>query len=170
MADIQTKLAIDGLEQHLERIRDLTPKKQRAVLRSSFTSATGPLKTGLRRYIRQRLWRFGHLAKAIRSKVKSYASGVVVVLAGARDRRMADGENPGKYFHLADGGTRPHQMTRTVIRVNGVLIRLHEPEGYTHPGADAAGVRDAAFRFGRPKIEQKFLKQFAKRMEKCLTS
>lgn len=167
--DVQTTINIEGLEEHLKQIQAFTPKKQRAIIRSSFQSATGPIKTGLRRYIKQRIYRFGHLVKAIRSKVKSYASGVVVVIVGATNRRLGNNENPGNYFHLADAGTRPHQMTRTHVRVNGVIIRLHEPETYTHPGAEPAGVREAAFRFGRPKVEARFLKQWTKRIQKCLT-
>ena len=169
MTDIELETQIEGLDEHVRKLSGLSGKDARKVLRSAFNGSTAPIKTSLRRFIRQRILRFGHLLKSIRSKVKSYASGVVVVLVGARDRKLGNGENPGKYFHLADGGTKPHPIELKVLRVNGVFIRVSEFVTVQHPGSEPREVRADAFRTSRPKVDAKFRRAFTKRLTKLIS-
>lgn len=163
-------VGLDSIDKHVRKLRRFTPKQQRSDLRSSFQASTGPVKTALRRGIRSKIKRLGHLAKSIQSKVKSYPSGNVIVLVGARDRRLGDGENPGKYFHLADAGTKPHEIELTTVRVGNVLVRLDEPYPVQHPGAEPAGVRDQAYRTGVPKVRDAFIGRLQKRLQKRVSS
>ena len=175
--------AFPQLRRELRRLQQLKPSKQRRILKSSFNSSTGPIKTKLRQIIRREANRTGTLAKAIQSKSGVSGGGAdriaAYVLVGARSRRkqITDPEtgtpktvNPANYLHLADLGTQPHHQPDgyRFRNVNGRRVLYKSPFGTQHPGARGKGMMERAARVIGPKTQERFSRQFEKRLEKCL--
>ena len=165
----ESTVEIEGLNRSVRRLRRYTPREQRKILRASMRSSTNPIKTALRRQIRSKAVRFGHLLKAVVSKVKVYSNtGNVVLLVGVRDRRIGGVFNPGKYFHLVDAGTRSHFQPNAYRPIGGRLVKI--PGGAQHPGSRARDMRRPAANQGGPKTQTAFLKQFERQLNKVIRS
>ena len=166
MADVK----VTGVAAFRRRIRRFDERTQRRLYRKVLNQSSAPIKTALRKAIRQaRAVRFGHMLKAVTSKVKVYDQ-VTVLLVGVRDKRKADGENPGKYFHLVSGGTRPHFQPNAfrLFTVNGFQYGVRI--GGQHPGSSPRQLREKAIREGGPKVAQRFADRASKAIAKEIGS
>jgi len=163
-ASIQVK--IDGLKPVLKRLNKVAkPRRRAAILAQSLNAGLAPLKTAFRRQIRrQGAVRKGHLLKAVVSKVKGYPSGNAVLMVGVRDKKSGDGENPGKYFHLVDLGTKSHELPGRPARMNGQWILV--PGRWQHPGAKSKPIREPAT---NAVTSEKISDKIMVRLEKLLT-
>lgn len=102
---------VEGIQDMIDVLKGLRPAVQRRILRPAITSEgrrmaafaklTVPEKTGL-------------LKKSQGSRVKTYQSGAVVAIVGARRgfRKRVGNKfvDPAKYDHLVHGGTKPHPV------------------------------------------------------------
>lgn len=101
---------VTGLDDTLRRLSNLEKKAARSAIRKA-VNAGGTVFTREVRRQAKRYKRKGYLAKAIRKKVRSYKRGnAIVSITGAVVKKLPSGDNPGNYFHLMDGGTRPHMV------------------------------------------------------------
>lgn len=147
---------VNGARQLQRRLRRFNPKRQRALYRKTLNQSTTPLKSALRTEVRVKgAVRKGHLRKAVSSKVKTYPSGITVLLVGFKNKRLGDGENPGKYSHLVDLGTKPHFQPEAYRFAGNRIIG----PGWNHPGAAARDIMKPALRKGGPKMQAQFFKR-----------
>lgn len=144
------QVKIDGLKPFLRRLRKIEkPRRRASILKQALNAGMAPIKTAMRRQIRgQRLTRKGHMLKAVASKVKEYpVSGNAILMAGMRDKKTDDGENPAKYFHLVDLGTHAHVQPSRPVLVYSIPDWRMVPGGfYVHPGARPHPIREPAMK------------------------
>jgi hypothetical protein len=146
------------LRKLLEKIRrQVKPKRFTTLLRSVINGGTAPIRRDIRRLIRNEdAIRFGHMYRAVASKVKVYASGVVFAIVGVKHKRLPDGENPANYWHLVSEGTKPHQQ-QARVQINGRWILL--PGTQHHPGAHPRNIRSRAAQSAASDVMPRMLKR-----------
>lgn len=166
---MQVAAKITGVDEFVRKARRIGDvRTQRRILKAAMRSGLNPVKTEMRRQIRAvGARRRGHLLKAVTSKLKVYASGVAWLAAGIRDRRLPDGANPGKYFHLVDLGTKPHTIYRREpirVNLNGRWMTLQGP--YQHFGARPKPIRHPALQRAGQRVAPTMAKRFGTLMER----
>lgn len=153
------KVEVDGLQPFLRRLKKIEKKsRRRAILRSAMMAGTVPVKKALRNEIKTAgAIEKGHLRKAVSSVVRVYRSGVVVIMAGIRHRKLPDGENPGNYFHLVDLGVREHSQQTGNVYIEDIDGHRQIPlagrrQPHRHPGFFGQLMKRAAERKAWPKV------------------
>jgi len=140
-------IRLDGVKEFRKKTERFDERAARRLWRSALNQSLGPVKTALRRAIKVAgAVRHGHMSKAVVSKVNAY-SNTTILLVGVRDKVVADGDNPGKYFHLVSLGTRAHPQP------NNRLV------GFQHPGSKPRHLRRDALAKGGPKVAAKFMQR-----------
>jgi len=180
---VQIAIEITGVDEFVAKMRRIADvRTQQRIMKATIQSGANPLKTAMRRQIRAvGAVRKGILYKAVTRAFRVYSSGVAWLGVGIRDRKV-DGENPGKYFHLVDLGSKAHTIhRRKPIRVQRIQLggRWYipdpkQPDGgwytlqgpYLHPGAKAKPIREPALKAGQSRVAPQMAKTFARQMER----
>lgn len=147
---------LEGFDDFQKKLRRIgKPSKQVRMLSQIAKSGLAPVARELRRAIRSEgAVRKGHMKRGVITKSKVYTqSGSVWAAVGLADKVLADGENPGKYFHLVSLGTRRHWQKK--------LKRWH-------PGARPRNLREQAIRGGQSEVAERMMKQYERLMTREL--
>jgi HK97 gp10 family phage protein len=139
-------IRIDGELGTTAVLREL-PELTKKALRASVTAGSTPI---LRAARAGAITASGFLKSAMARKIKAYKSGAVAAIIGARrdavrvtqDARGERRQVPANYFHLVEGGTKPHIE---YMKKTGQMI--------FHPGAAAHPFLRTAYEATRQQAE-----------------
>lgn len=113
-----------------------------------------------------------NLVKSIVTKLKTYASGVIFLIVGARAKRLDDGAIPANYIHLVGGRVRRHRKRKNPGKP--WRVKTHR-RGWitlpdkTHPGSGRKPFREQAAKNTRKLVAIEFRKRAADLIKKELT-
>ena len=140
MANRRSDFVITNKAEVRSALRGIPDKLKKRILPKA-------IRDGLRIYVRavkgalRSVRRTGLLAKAQKSKVKTYPSGITVGLAGTDRDTMGELRGklvwPNKYAHLVEYGTKSHSQPKRK-GVNGKPVR--------HPGSKAVRYQERTWR------------------------
>jgi HK97 gp10 family phage protein len=126
MAAATVKATIQGMEELSKLLKLLPGRVQKKVLRKAIVAASSPIVKQARANAPVR---FGFLKRSVGRKVKTYRTGNVVAVIGAKRGSGNSRHEPANYSHLVERGTRPHQISK------GAVIDKVLTAGKPHPGA-----------------------------------
>jgi len=154
---------IEGLERTMRQLATLDKRTARTAIRKSAGAGGTELTREVRRIVKSNK-KTGALSRAISKKTRSYQAGnIVVSIVGAKVKKLPDGSNPGKYFHLVDKGTKPH-IIRGVLAFRGRVVKW-----VRHPGARPKGMLRRASRTAGPRAQRKALLKLQQEVAKALS-
>lgn len=154
---------IQGLERTMRQLQALEKRAARSAVRKAANAGGTELTREVRRRAKSNQ-KTGALARAISKKTRSYQAGsIVVAIVGARVRKLPNGVNPGKYFHLVDEGTKPH-IVRGIMAFNGRVVKW-----VRHPGSRPKHMLRKASRSAGRRAEQKALVKLQQEVAKALS-
>lgn len=157
------KAEITGMQGILDRLKGLKQGARNKVLRPAVTAGAKVILTAAKTNLRgHNLKGTGLLLRSLGSKVKVTRAGLVMGLVGPRTgyktvkgpggrrRELTKlgakfkefGQNPIKYAHFVEFGTRAHSVAR------GASLKKKKGGGKQHPGAKA-------YPFLRPAVDEK---------------
>lgn len=121
---------LDGDKELMNLLRELPGRVQKKGARAAVTAGSTPVLRATRAKVARKT---RLLKEAIGRKVKTYKSGVAAAIIGARrsvegfvhDARGTRKQIPAFYFHLVEGGTKPHDE------------RMKSGQVIHHPGSKA---------------------------------
>lgn len=154
---------ITGLERTMRQLQSLDKRAARSAVRKAANAGGTELTREVRRLAKTHR-RTGALARAISKKTRSYQAGnIVVSIVGARVKKLPNGTNPGKYFHLVDEGTKPH-IIRGILSFGGRVVRW-----VRHPGTRPKHMLRRASRSAGSRARKKALAKLQQEVTKALS-
>ena len=130
-------ITLVGLAPTLRTLRQLNNRLVFDVVVKATRAGAAPIVKAAKRAAPRRK---GYMKKAITQKLKRYRRNFKVLsIIGPENKKFADGDNPGKYTHLVEGGVKPH----FIPRIMGKRLRFEGTDGpvfrrgVRHPGSKA---------------------------------